>query len=628
MFTQMPQRNVVSWTILISGYAQHGKLEPCFLLFSQMLCLSLSNCRPNDFTYASLLSACDFRHGIQVHGHAIRTGFAAWIYVANALLTMYWNDNATHEAAWRVFDAMCIRNHVTYNAMISGLGLHDRGDEAIYLFVTMLRDGIEVDHTTLLTLVSSSCGLIDQNAGFRCCLQLHSLGIKAGLVQDIGVVTALIKAYSTLGQDVDASHKLFLGTSSGRRDILLWTVIMTASVETNPELALVLFNHMRWEDFCPDRYVFSVLLKACANMVTERCTSSVHSQVVTTGFVNFVEISNALIHAYSRCGSIGDAEQVFHEMTLRDLVSWNTMLKACAVHGKAQIALDLFEQMNVTPDEATFIALLSSCSHAGMVKEGRVIFDSMYKKYGVVAQVDHYACMVDMLGRSGNLSEAANVINKMPMQPDCVVWSALLGACWKHGEADLANLASSKLKELKPESSLGYVLMSNIYCSAHSFDKGGYIRGKMETVGVRKAPGLSWTEVGHKVHEFASGGQRHPQLKAIRAYMEELLRELRKLGYAPDTSSVNFDIEEEHKEEQLYHHSEKLALVLSLMNCRGGSNHSYGHAIKIIKNIRICSDCHNFMRLASKLVGKAIIVRDANRFHHFSGGACSCNEYW
>ncbi|KAK6116720.1 hypothetical protein DH2020_049540 [Rehmannia glutinosa] len=487
----------------------------------------------------------------------------------------------------------------------------------------MHRDGVEFDRTTLLTLVSSLCGFndgSDQIVGLTCCLQLHSCGIKTGLDLDVGVATALIKGYSVLAGEMGACHKLFMETSGMDRDVVLWTGIMTVSAERDPQQALILFNQMHWEDLSPDCYVFSVLLKACANLVTQRTASAVHCQVIITGFDNVLELDNALIHAYARCGSINNAEQVFYEMSSRDIVSWNSMLKAYAVHGKAEAALNFFRQMDVAPDETTFVAVLSSCSHAGMVKEGTEIFDTMEEKYGIVPQLDHYACMVDILGRAGHISEAEKIIRQMPMKPDYVIWRA----CRKHGDTNAANLASSKLKQLDPENSLGYVLISNIYCSANCFDEGGSIRTKMNRVGVRKEPGLSWTEIGHKVHEFASGGQRHPQIKEIRAKMEILLRQLKKMGYVPDTNSVLFDVEEEHKEEQLYHHSEKLALVFSLMNAGG----NYGDVIKIIKNIRICLDCHNFMRLASKLVRKVIVVRDANRFHHFKEGVCSCNDYW
>ncbi|KAL8475832.1 hypothetical protein ACS0TY_028479 [Phlomoides rotata] len=623
LFAQMPHRNIFSWSILVSGYAQHGKLEQSFRLFSQML----SHFTPNDFVYASLLPVCDYPHGMQLHGVAFKTGFVPWIYVANALIAMYWKNSNVMEAQ-KVFEEMNFRNLVTYNSMIKGLVQHENGYEAMTLFTRMLRDGVGFDPTTLLTLASSQSEGGDKKVlGLNFCLQLHCSAIKTGLVMDIGVVTSLIKGYSIFPAEIVACHRLFSETSGRYRDVVLWTGIMTASAEKDPEQVLVLFNQMRKEeDFYLDRYVLTALLKACANMVTEKTASSVHCQVLVSGFVNALELDNALVHAYARCGSIDNAEQVFTEMCSRDIVSWNSMLKAFAVHGKAEEALNSFKRMDVAPNESTFVALLSSCSHAGMVKEGTEIFDTMLEKYEIVPQLDHYACMIDILGRAGHLSEAQNIIMEMPMKPDYVIWSAFLGACRKHGDMNRANLASSKLKELDPENSLGYVMISNIYCTANSFNEGGFIRAKMDKAGVRKEPGLSWTEVGHRVHEFASGGHRQPQLKEIRAYIGELLIKLKNIGYVPDTSSVLFDVQEEHKEEQLHHHSEKLALVFSLMH--DGNSSRGGDAIKIMKNIRICLDCHNFMRFASKLVEKVIIVRDAKRFHHFKEGACSCNDYW
>ncbi|KAL3830366.1 hypothetical protein ACJIZ3_019168 [Penstemon smallii] len=615
----MPHTNMVSWTALISGYAQHGKTEQCFLLFSQML----SHYRPNDFTYTSVLSACDHLRGVQVHGLVSKTGFDSWSYVVNALIAMYWKNSRDSKCveAWRVFSGSAgFHNLVTYNSMITGLGMYGQGDRAMTFFVTtMCRAGIEFDRTTIMSLVSS---LVELN----CCLQLHSVCFKTGLVEDVGVATALIKAYSSLGGELVDIYKLFEEIMSLNRDVVLWTTIMTAFSERDPEKALIFFNQMRGEELSPDCYVISILLKACANLVTERHALAVHSQVIKLGFLNVLVIQNALIHAYSRCGSIDKAEHVFNAMRLMDIVSWNSMLKAYALHGKAKESLNLFEQMDIKPDETTFVALLSSCSHAGFVKEGTKIFDTMYEKYEIAPQLDHYACMVDILGRAGHLSEAARIIRKMPMKPDYVVWSALLGACRKHGETKLADLASSKLKELDPNNSLGYVLISNIYCSANNFSEGGSLRKKMSRVGVRKEPGLSWTEVDHKVHEFASGGRKHPQIEAIRSNLDELLRKLRKMGYVPDTSLVLHDVEEEHKEEQLYHHSEKLAVVFSLMNT--GNSRRFKGVIKIIKNIRICLDCHNFIRLVSELVEKEIVVRDSNRFHHFKEGSCSCNDYW
>ena len=207
-----------------------------------------------------------------------------------------------------------------------------------------------------------------------------------------------------------------------------------------------------------------------------------------------------------------------------------------------------------------------------------------------------------------------------------MVWSALLGGCRKHGETKLAKLAAVKVKELDPNNSLGYILMSNIFCTDGHFNEARLIRREMEGKTVRKEPGLSWIEVGNQVHEFASGGQQHPEKEAICARLEELVRRLKDLGYVPQISLALHEIEDEQKEEQLYYLSEKLALVFALMNV--GSICCSGNTIKIMKNIRICVDCHNFMKLASELVDMEIVVGDSNRFHHFKVKVCSCNDYW
>lgn len=247
----------------------------------------------------------------------------------------------------------------------------------------------------------------------------------------------------------------------------------------------------------------------------------------------------------------------------------------------------------------------------------------MFEVYGTAPQLSHFACMVDMLGRDGRITEAEKVIRSMPMEPDSVVWSALLGACRKHNETRLAQLAAEKLRELEPDNSLGYVLMSNIYCLGGSFKEAGHVRKEMKGFRVRKEPGLSFVDIGNWVHEFASGGRFHPQKEAIYAKLEGLLGRLKEMGYVPETNMAMYDIEEENKEEQLYYHSEKLALVFALMNSAND-----GGVIRIMKNIRICVDCHNFMKLTSSLIRREVIVRDLNRFHCFQDGLCSCNDYW
>lgn len=495
LFDQMLQRNIVSWTCLISAYAQYGNTDQCFRLFSNML----AHYTPNDFAYASVLSVCDSSswRGTQVHALVIKTGFDTCVYVCNALITMYSRSSGSTEA-WKVFNDMEFRNLVSWNTIIAWFQMCGQGDKALRFFSIMHRDScLGFDRATLVSVLSSLLGMdeSDFSWGLQSCFQLHCISVKTGLVRDVGIVTALVKAYSILLGEVSYCYKLFLETN-GCQDLMLWTEIIGAFSERDPEKAILLFGQLLREGLNLDSYALSIALKACAGLMTDRSTLMVHSKVIKSGFVDVLVLGNALIHAYARCGSISQGNQVFEEMRYRDIVTWNSMLKAYALHGKANEALELFGKMDVKPDAATFVALLSACSHAGMVQEGIQIFDAMFEKHGIVPQLEHYACIVDIVGRAGHIFQAEKIIKEMPMQPDYVVWSAFLGACRKHRESGFAQIAASRLKELNPENSLGYVLMSNLYCSTHSFNEAGHLRKQMRGLGVMKQPGLSWTDLG------------------------------------------------------------------------------------------------------------------------------------
>ncbi|KAJ0587318.1 putative tetratricopeptide-like helical domain superfamily, DYW domain-containing protein [Helianthus annuus] len=584
VFDEMPERNVVSWTALISGYAQHERCEDGFGVFSVMLGV----CRPNEFAYASVLSSCDRKFGRQVHSHALKTCF--------------------------------------------GFQTRGKWQEAIDLFSVMRRDSnISFDHATLLSIVSSLSTIKDHDNGNyainRClkyCSQVHCLALKTWFISEIGVITALAKAYADLGAQISDLYNLFLETA-GRRDIVSWTAFITIFAERDPVKSLLMFSNLCQEGSIPDRHTYSIVLKACSNLVTDKHTMAVHSHILKYGFEHDTVLANALIHAYGRSGSVLESRKVFDFTLVKDIVSWNSMIKIYGLHGQPKNALKCFDQMDVPPDSTTFVALLSACSHAGMVEKGTELFELMSKTYGIAPQLDHYACMVDILGRSGGILQAQKLINEMPMEPDSVIWSAMLGACRKHGETTLAELASKKLQELDPNSSLAYVQMSNIMCSNGTFNEAVDLRTQMNWLGVKKDPGLSWTEIGNVVHEFAAGGLHHPERMTVRHDLEELVKELRGLGYVPEINLVMRDLEEEDKNRELSYHSEKLAFVFAL---KRDEFKCFGRAIRIVKNIRICVDCHNFMKFASELTGREIIVRDLNRFHHFKQKVCSCNDYW
>ncbi|KAH7651063.1 TPR-like protein [Dioscorea alata] len=616
VFDVMPHRNLVSWTALLTGYAHRGLHDSCFRLFSTMLADYL----PNEFGFSAVLGSCAAArcttHGRQVHALALKTSLHASVFVSNALITMYSSCCSVDEEddAWVVFRTMPFRDVITWNAMITGFLSGGHPQRSLKLFAEMRQCGVAFDKATMVCVISSCCGL-------QHCRELHGLVTKSGFESEVEVGTALLKAYAGFGGDGDDCLKIFEGIQE--HDIVSWTGIIASCAEQEPEKAILLFCHLQQQDLKPDRYTFSIVIRASAGFATERHCLALYSLIVRYGFGDDLVLCNALIHAYAHCGSIQLAERVFEQMTTHDQVSWNSMIMAYAAHGCGREALSAFACMDVPPDSATFVGVLTACSHGGLVNDGRDLFKAMLEVYGIAPQLDHFACMVDILGRAGKLLEAEDLINQMPMKPDSVIWSSLLGACRKHGEAKIAEKAARMLMELDPQNSVGYVMMSNIYSARGSFSNAASFRKGMKVYGVKKDPGLSWIEIGNHIHEFSAGGLHHPQREEIYEELKKLVIKVKEVGYVADIRLVFHEIEEEYKEERLLLHSEKLALVFGLMN-----SSSTLADLRIMKNIRICEDCHNFIKLTSKCTDREIVVRDVSRFHHFKDGHCSCGNYW
>ena len=581
---------------------------------------------PNEFSLSTILStsatSINGGFGKQAHALAHKTSLISHLSVSNSLITMYSACNE-EDKAWLVFLSVPEKNSITWNSMISSFQSNGHLLQAFSLFSLMRRDGVPCDHCTLLSL-SSSCSSITQ------CRALQPLAAKMGLLSHTKINTAMVRAYSLHGGEADEIYKLF--SEAKTRDLMSWTsIIVAVSGEdnesrqcTNPNQAAILFSMLRREGFCPDRYTFSAMAKALASTSsTNLHPSALHGLAAKLGFSTDVVFSNSLIHAYARSGSIKLAEKVFEELAEKDLVTWNSMIKGYSLHGKGSEALRVFSEMGTPPDAATFVAVLSACSHSGLVEEGKTIFNSMLIDHGVQPQLDHYACMVDLLGRAGHLLDAEALIDQMPMDPDHVIWSGLLAACRKHGSLQIAEKAARRLVGVAPERSAGYVLISNIYSEQRNFVEAAHFWKGMRDSGVKKLAGLSWIEIGNKVHEFPVGGHCHPEIKAIKEELKLIIEKVKEIGYVPETSSVLHDIEEGQKEEQLFWHGEKLALAFGLMKTSPATD-----SIKIMKNIRICVDCHEFIKLVTNCVSKEIIVRDPNRFHHFKNGVCSCGDYW
>jgi pentatricopeptide repeat protein len=389
--------------------------------------------------------------------------------------------------------------------------------------------------------------------------------------------------------------------------------------------ALELFREMQIEGVKPNSVTIPCLLPACGNIAALLHGKAAHCFSLRNGIFNDVYVGSALIDMYAKCGRMLASRLCFDMMPNRNLVSWNSLMAGYAMHGKTFEAINIFELMQrcgQKPDHVSFTCVLSACTQGGLTEEGWFYFDSMSRNHGVEARMEHYSCMVTLLGRSGRLEEAYAMIKQMPFEPDSCVWGALLSSCRVHNRVDLGEIAAKRVFELEPRNPGNYILLSNIYASKAMWVEVDMVRDMMRSRGLKKNPGYSWIEIKNKVHMLLAGDSSHPQMPQIIEKLAKLTVEMKKSGYVPHTDFVLQDVEEQDKEQILCGHSEKLAVVLGLLNTKPG------FPLQVIKNLRICRDCHAVIKFISDFEKREIFVRDTNRFHQFKGGVCSCGDYW
>ncbi|KAF7806881.1 pentatricopeptide repeat-containing protein [Senna tora] len=409
-------------------------------------------------------------------------------------------------------------------------------------------------------------------------------------------------------------------------DLVSWNTMIGALVQEGMfEEAIELFREMQNNGMKPDRVTMVGIASACGCLGASDLAKWVYTYIGKNGIHMDLQLGTALVDMFSRCGDSYSAMIVFNAMEKKDVSAWTAAIGAMAMEGNAEGAIELFHEMlgqKVKPDDVVFVALLTACSHGGSVEKGRKIFSSMKETHGVCPQIVHYGCMVDILGRAGFLEEALDLIRSMPMEPNDVIWGSLLAACRTHKNVGLAQYAADKITELAPDKTGIHVLLSNIYAFAGKWDDVAKVRVQLKEKGVQKVPGLSSIEVNGMIHEFISGDESHPEKANIDLMLKEINFRLNKAGYVPDITNVLLDVDLREKEHLLSKHSEKLAMAFGLITT------GQGMPIRVVKNLRMCSDCHSFAKLVSKLYKREITVRDNNRYHFFKQGFCSCGDYW
>lgn len=613
--------------------------------------LSLHRNLPSSHATDLLKQCKTIRHLLELHAAILRTGVPLHRAPAiNFRLQRSYSTLGLLDKSLALFHytPTHLRSVVFWTSIIQSHANHGHQHTALLLFSDMLSSGVDPNGFTLSTVLKT-CDVAQGRIVHCQCVKLKldfdtyvgttivDMYARGGEVENarkmfermpernLVSLTVIITCYAKAG-DLATARKLFDEVEG--KDVVCWnTMIDGYTQHGQPNVALALFRMMLKDQIRPNDVTVLSLLSSCAQNGALELGKWVHSYIGSCGIKINTQVATALIDMYCKCGSLEDACLVFEKMPNKDVVIWNAMIMGYSMHGRSNEALNSFTQMraeNIRPTNITFIAVLTACSHAGLVSEGRKFFQEMEIEYKITPKIEHYGCMIDLLGRSGLVEEAHILAQTMPIEPDLVIWTTLLGSCKLHNKVELGKRIFKHLFDAGVANSGTYVLLSNLHAATGDWEETGRVRFMMRRSGKRKEPGCTSIEIDNKVHEFIAGDLRHDKSSEIYAMLGELSGLLKAHGYVSQTDVVLHDMEEEEEEKEraLGVHSEKLAIAFGLISTPPGT------VIRIVKNLRVCVDCHSVTKLISKITGRKIVVRDRNRFHHFVGGSCSCGDFW
>ncbi|ANM61618.1 Tetratricopeptide repeat (TPR)-like superfamily protein [Arabidopsis thaliana] len=593
VFDGMPELDTVAWNTMLTSYSRLGLHQEAIALFTQ---LRFSDAKPDDYSFTAILSTCaslgNVKFGRKIQSLVIRSGFCASLPVNNSLIDMYGKCSDTLSAN-KVFRDMCCdsRNEVTWcsllfaymnaeqfeaaldvfvempkrvafawNIMISGHAHCGKLESCLSLFKEMLESEFKPDCYTFSSLMNA-CSADSSNVVYG--RMVHAVMLKNGWSSAVEAKNSVLSFYTKLGSRDDAMRELEsievltqvswnsiidacmkIGETekalevfhlAPEKNIVTWTTMITGYGRNGDgEQALRFFVEMMKSGVDSDHFAYGAVLHACSGLALLGHGKMIHGCLIHCGFQGYAYVGNALVNLYAKCGDIKEADRAFGDIANKDLVSWNTMLFAFGVHGLADQALKLYDNMiasGIKPDNVTFIGLLTTCSHSGLVEEGCMIFESMVKDYRIPLEVDHVTCMIDMFGRGGHLAEAKDLATTYSSlvtdSSNNSSWETLLGACSTHWHTELGREVSKVLKIAEPSEEMSFVLLSNLYCSTGRWKEGEDVRREMVERGMKKTPGCSWIEVGNQVSTFVVGDSSHPRLEELSETLNCLQHEMR-----------------------------------------------------------------------------------------------------
>lgn len=536
IFSCCENRTLFMYNVMIKGYVKTGQFKKPLYLFNE---LKIHGLFPDNFTYPFVFKAIGelkmVKGGEKIHGYVLKSGVLFDNYVGNSVMDMYGLFGYV-ESLNKVFDEMPNRDSVAWNILISGFVRCGRFQDAVVVYKKMREEnGVKPDEATVVSTLSACTALKSLEIG----REIHgyvveelefSLIIGNALVdmyckcgclivareifddmpmKNVICWTSMVLGYVNNGQ-LDEARKLF--ERSPVRDLVLWTTMINGYVQFNcVDDAMDLFRSMQIQGIKPDKYTLVALLTGCAQLGALQQGEWIHDYMKENRITVTAVVGTALIEMYAKCGCIEKSKEIFDELEEKDTASWTSIICALAMSGNTRKALELFsemEQAGFHPDDITYIGVLSACSHGGLVEEGRKYFHAMSRIHAIQPKLEHYGCLIDLLGRAGLLSEAEVMISQIPNKDNKIIvpiYGALLSACRIYGNVDVGERVAELLMEIESYDSSTHTLLANTYASSGRWEDASKVRGTMRDLGVKKSPGCSSININANVHEFIVG---------------------------------------------------------------------------------------------------------------------------
>lgn len=620
VFDEMPVRDLVSWNSMIGAYSLVKEHLNSLKRFREMLGIGI---QPDKFSIINVLDACS--HGVsllwgkETHCVAHKLGFESDVMVQTLLIDMY-SKCGNLNYAERVFGRISPRSVVAWNAIIGGYALNGHPLQALGSLKKMLEDeNLTVDDVTLINLLPSCAQLGAVLQG----KSIHGLAIRKAFLPHPVLETTLLDMYGEFGILKLAALIFYQMTE---KNLITWNAMISVYVQNGYYgKALKLFEDLLLENLRPDTFTIASILPAYSELGSLREGRQLHGYILKLRYHSNTFVSNSIIYMYASVGDLRTARKIFDQMTCKDIISWNTMMMAYAIHGMGNMSIELFSEMKrqgIKPNDSTFVSLLSSCSNSGMVNEGWMYYNSMKQDHGIEPKIEHYGCMLDLIGRTGELDQAVSFIKKMPLLPTARIWGSLLNASRNKRNIELAELAAERILSIEHDNTGCYVLLSNMYAEARKWEKVEHIKSLMRKVGLDKTVACSMVETKLSLHRFRNGDKSHLDSDMIYNVRDIISRNIGCRNCISSLTRFNPSDLARKRANLPENHSVRLAVYFGLIST------TIGNPVLVRKNTRICEDCHIVVKKISEISRREIIVGDSKVFHHFRDGHCSCGDYW